>query len=127
MYFFFFSLVSSGSPRQVTAQVFVQWVYRSAASESGEYRRCFFENYNWFYVEEFINFKLKLFFLVVIKYVLISSSPSKNAITIHYGVSVLSTLPLHHVVAMYFILFDKWGVSVAFHLEGWERRRKELG
>jgi len=52
------------------------------------------------------------------KYVLISSNLSSNAITIHYGFSAPSTLPLHHVGVMFFILYGKWRVGISSHLEG---------
>jgi hypothetical protein len=61
------------------------------------------------------------------KYVLISSNLSSSAITIHYEFLALSTLPLNHAGAMFFVLFIKWRVGVASHLEGLERRRKKFG
>jgi hypothetical protein len=42
------------------------------------------------------------------KYFLISSNRLNYANTIQYRFPVFLTLPLHHVVAMYFIPFGKW-------------------
>ena len=64
----------------------------------------------WWLIQwgEFINEKLE-HIIVLTKYVLISSSSSNYAITIHYRSQALFTLPLHYVSTMPFIPFDNWG------------------
>jgi len=47
-------------------------------------------------------------FLVLTKYVLISSSRSNYAITVHYKFPAMLTLLLHYVAAMSFIPSGKW-------------------
>jgi hypothetical protein len=123
---FFFSSVSSGNPLQIAAHVFVQWVYGSAVSERGEYRRCFSRLMTDFVGRNLWIWSLNVF-LVLRKYVLNSSILRNNAITKHYRFPLLLTSPLYHVAAMSYIPFEKWGrgwLGVASHLEGWERRRK---
>jgi len=68
---------------------------------------------------------LERFVSVLTKYVLISSTRSNRAITIHYRFPPLLALPLHNAAPMSFILFGKWKSAVSL-LEDWERRRKQL-
>jgi hypothetical protein len=71
---------------------------------------------------EVINFKFQLF-IVLTKYVFISSIPSIYAITILYRIPTLLILPLHHVAAMSFIWKVGEGVAASLR-EEWNRRRK---
>jgi hypothetical protein len=71
---------------------------------------------------EFSIFMFELF-LVLTKYVLISSSRSNCAITVHYKCPTLLTLLLHYVAAMPFVSSGKWKGGAASLPEDWERRR----
>jgi len=58
------------------------------------------------------------------EYVLIGSDRSNYAITIHYKLPALLTLPLHHVSAMYFIPFGKESYAVSLSEDKKKRRKK---
>ena len=110
----FLSLVGSGNPQEITAHMFVHWVYRSVVSERSEYRH-YLRDWWLIFWGEFINLTSN-FFLWRTKYVLISANRSNSAITIHDRFPVLSTLSLHRVAAISIITFGKWEGESLRHL-----------